>query len=192
MNIILHGKPYSGKDTQITLLEGSCGFKTISIKETVRNHLKNETRLGKLMSSFIDRGELIPDEIIFQILQQEIEEKSNLEGIIFNGFPLKVSQVEALDTLLSSQGTQIHGFFMLEIDDEVLVERHTKWIEKVYVKKYGKEDIEHTFRHRLLEYTKKINPIIEFYKNQNKYYSIDGVGSIEEINIRILKKIESF
>ena len=161
MNIILHGKPYSGKDTQITLLEGSCGFKTISIKETVRNHLKNETRLGKLMSSFIDRGELIPDEIIFQILQQEIEEKSNLEGIIFNGFPLKVSQVEALDTLLSSQGTQIHGFFMLEIDDEVLVERHTKWIEKVYVKKYGKEDIEHTFRHRLLEYTKKINPIIE-------------------------------
>lgn len=186
-NIVLFGKPGAGKGTQAAFLKDKFNLIHISTGDLFRYNIKNETKLGKLAQSYMDKGDLVPDEVTIQMLQQEVENNPNAEGFIFDGFPRTIAQAEALDAFLTSKGMQIHGTLALEADDEILIER---LIERGKVSGRTDDQDETKIRNRFVEYNQKTEPLIDYYKKQNKYYAINGIGFIEEITQRLSSTIE--
>ena len=186
-NLVLFGKPGAGKGTQAAFLKNKYNLVHISTGDLFRNNIKNETKLGKLAQSYMDKGDLVPDEVTIQMLQQEVENNSEAEGFIFDGFPRTIAQAEALDQFLTSKGMKIHGTLALEADDEILIQR---LLERGKVSGRTDDQDESKIRNRFVEYNEKTAPLITFYKNQNKYHSIDGIGSIDEITGRLSNVIE--
>lgn len=187
MNIVLMGGPGSGKGTQSEKLIEKYGLHHISTGDVLRGHIKNETELGKIAKSYIDEGQLIPDELMIEILDDVLErEAKDKPGVIFDGFPRTIPQAEALSSLLEKRGKELHAVIGLEVPEEVLVERMLN-----RGKQTGRaDDNEDTIKKRLKVYHDQTEPLKEHYGKKNKYRAIKGTGSIEEIFASISNAIE--
>ena len=185
-NLVLFGKPGAGKGTQAAFLKDKYNLVHISTGDIFRYNIKNETKLGKLAQSYMDKGDLVPDEVTIQMLQEEVEKNPNAEGFIFDGFPRTIAQAEALDAFLSSKGMRIHGTLALEADDEALIKR---LVERGKVSGRTDDQDEEKIRKRFSEYNEKTAPLIAFYQAQGKYHPINGIGTIEEITTRLSETI---
>ncbi|WP_454988712.1 adenylate kinase [Capnocytophaga sputigena] len=186
-NLVLFGKPGAGKGTQAAFLKDKYNLVHISTGDIFRYNIKNETKLGKLAQSYMDKGDLVPDEVTIQMLQEEVEKNPNVEGFIFDGFPRTIAQAEALDAFLSSKGMRIHGTLALEADDEVLIKR---LVERGKVSGRTDDQDEEKIRNRFTEYNEKTAPLIAFYQAQGKYHAVNGIGTIEEITTRLSETID--
>lgn len=181
-NIILFGKPGAGKGTQAAFLKNQFDLVHISTGDVFRYNIKNQTELGNLAKSYMDRGDLVPDEVTIQMLESEVEKNPDAAGFIFDGFPRTTAQAEALDAFLSSKDMSINATIALDVDEDLLVARLLKrGLES------GRTDDQDAqkIRNRFGEYNAKTAPLIDYYKNQNKFYELDGVGEISEITARL-------
>ncbi len=187
INLVLFGKPGAGKGTQAAFLKEKYNLEHISTGDVFRYNIKNGTELGKLAKSYIDEGELVPDEVTIKMLQKEVEKKPDADGFIFDGFPRTVAQAEALDDFLLSKDMQIDATIALEAEDDILLER---LLERG--KESGRSDDQdpEKIRNRFEEYNNKTAPLKSYYQEQGKFYSVNGIGEIREITDRLAAVIE--
>jgi len=188
LNIILFGAPGSGKGTQSKLIAQKYHLKHISTGELVRTEIKKQSELGKIAENYILKGNLLPDEIIMDILIKNIDDElKNYNGILFDGFPRTLTQAEMLEKILHERNTEITLLIDLKVNEEELIQRLLKRAE-IEGRNDDKPDI---IKKRLEIYVQNAEPINEFYKKLNKYIAIDGVGTVEEVFSRIEKVINS-
>jgi adenylate kinase len=181
-NIVLFGPPGAGKGTQATLLKEKYNLLHISTGDVFRFNIKNETALGKLAKSFMDKGDLVPDEVTINMLKAEVEKNADANGFIFDGFPRTESQAIALDEFLAEKGEQINGMVALEVPEDLLVER---LLERGKTSGRTDDTDESKIRNRFNEYNTKTAILKDFYQAQGNYYGINGVGNINEITTRL-------
>lgn len=188
INIVLFGPPGSGKGTQAQHLIEKFNLKQISTGDLFRYNMKNDTELGKLAKSYIDKGELVPDQVTIDMLIDELKKPTDAAGFIFDGFPRTAAQTEALETIVKELlHSEISICLSLVVEDEVLVERLLKRGETSGRTDDSNEDI---IRTRIKEYYAKTAEVAELYKKQGKYVEINGVGSIDEISEKLFAEVE--
>ncbi|PWG06607.1 adenylate kinase [Polaribacter aquimarinus] len=181
-NIVLFGPPGAGKGTQAEFLKDMYNLVHISTGDVFRFNIKNSTELGLLAKKYMDEGDLVPDEVTINMLKAEVEKNADANGFIFDGFPRTQSQAEALDAFLAEKGEQINGMVALEVSEDVLVER---LLERGKTSGRTDDTDEGKIRNRFNEYNTKTAILKDYFEAQNKYYGINGVGSIEDITKRI-------
>lgn len=181
-NLVLFGPPGAGKGTQANFLKEKYNLVHISTGDVFRFNIKNKTALGMLAKSFIDKGELVPDQVTIDMLSAEVEKNADANGFIFDGFPRTEAQAEALDVLMTAKDSQINAMIALEVDDEVLVQR---LLERGKTSGRADDADEAIIRNRIKEYYNKTAILKNFYTAQNKYFGVDGEGSIEDITNRL-------
>ena len=189
INVILFGKPGAGKGTQADLLKKKFNLIHISTGDLFRNNIKNKTQLGLLAKSFMDKGDLVPDEVTVDMLKDEVNKNNDVRGFIFDGFPRTISQAQALDKFLKSMNMTINATISLEADDDVLEKRLIK--RGMSSGRSDDQDIS-KIRNRFKEYNLKTSPLKKYYDDYGKLYIISGIGSINEIKnklINLMKKI---
>lgn len=187
-NLVLFGPPGAGKGTQAEFLKEKYNLVHISTGDVFRYNIKNETALGMLAKSYMDKGALVPDQVTIDMLNAEVEKNADANGFIFDGFPRTNAQAKALDELMDSKDSQINAMIALEVDDEILVERLLK-----RGKTSGRPDDADAsiIRNRITEYYNKTAILKDYYTAQDKYYGVDGVGSIEDITGRLSAIIDA-
>ena len=187
-NIVIFGAPGSGKGTQSALLVEKYGFKHISTGDVLRAEIKNGTELGKTAQTFIDKGQLIPDSLMIDILAATYDGMKPCDGVIFDGFPRTIPQAEALKEMLALRGTEVAGMLELAVPDEMLTERLIN-----RGKTSGRaDDNEETIKKRLAVYNEQTAPLIEWYEKEGKRHAVKGYGSLEEINAALCAVIDTF
>ncbi len=187
INLVLFGKPGAGKGTQAEFLKEKYNLEHISTGDLFRYNMKNDTDLGKLAKSYIDNGDLVPDEVTIKMLEDAVDKNPDASGFIFDGFPRTAAQAEALDKFLTSKNMKIDATIALEADDEILIER---LLERGKVSGRSDDQDENKIRNRFEEYNLKTAPLKDFYEEQGKFHSINGIGAIDEITMRLGKVIE--
>jgi len=187
INLVLFGKPGAGKGTQAGFLKEKYNLKHISTGDVFRYNIKNGTKLGKLAKSYIDNGDLVPDEVTIKMLQDEVEKNSEASGFIFDGFPRTTAQAEALDNFLESKDMKIDATLALEADDEILIQR---LLERGKESGRSDDQDEGKIRNRFEEYNEKTAPLKAFYEAQGKFHRVNGIGDIQDITARLAKVID--
>ncbi len=187
-NLVLFGPPGAGKGTQANFLKEKYNLIHISTGDVFRFNIKNKTALGMLAKSYMDKGELVPDQVTIDMLNTEVEKNAQANGFIFDGFPRTNAQAEALDTLMDAKDSEISAMVALEVEDDVLVNR---LLERGKTSGRADDADEAIIRNRITEYYKKTAILKDYYSAQNKYFGVDGVGSIEEITERLSKVIDT-
>ncbi len=188
INLVLFGKPGAGKGTQAGYLKEKYNLKHISTGDVFRFNIKNNTKLGQLAKSYMDKGDLVPDEVTISMLKDEVEKNPDASGFIFDGFPRTAAQAEALDNFLESKDMKIHATIALEANDEVLIKR---LLERGKDSGRPDDQDESKIRNRFEEYNLKTAPLKEYYEAQEKFHSVNGIGSIEDITDRLAKVINT-
>ena len=178
LNVILFGPPGSGKGTQATKLKEHFNLIHISTGDLLRGEIKNETPLGVEAQNFMDKGLLVPDEIIIGMISSKIDENQDSNGIICDGFPRTVAQAEALDNLLEVKSSKIAGLVALEVGEEELKSR---LLERGKTSGRSDDTDLATIERRIVEYKEKTAPVANYYKADDKYVAVAGEGSIDEI-----------
>ena len=186
-NLVLFGPPGAGKGTQANFLKEKYDLVHISTGDVFRYNIKNETALGMLAKSYMDKGELVPDQVTIDMLNKEVEKNAGANGFIFDGFPRTNAQAKALDELMDSKDSQINAMVALEVDDEVLVNR---LLERGKTSGRADDADESIIRNRIKEYYSKTAILKDYYAAQDKYFGVDGVGSIEDITVRLSTVID--
>jgi len=187
LNIVLFGAPGSGKGTQSAKLIDKYGLYHISTGELLRDHIRRDTELGRIANGFISKGELIPDQLMIDILDDVLEKKaSGKSGVVFDGFPRTIPQAEALKKLLQKRGTGLHAVIGLEVPEDELVNRML-----ARGKETGRADdnIE-TIKNRLDVYYSQTLPLKDYYTDEGKYIGIKGTGIVDEIFHDIVTSLE--
>ena len=188
INIVLFGPPGSGKGTQAQNLIEKFNLKQISTGDLFRFNMKNDTELGKLAKYYIDKGELVPDQVTIDMLVDELKKPTEANGFIFDGFPRTSYQTEVLHQIVKEQlHSEISVCLSLIVEDEILVQRLVKRGETSGRVDDSEEGI---IRHRIEEYYAKTAEVAELYKQQGKYVEINGVGEISEISEKLFAEVE--
>ncbi|WP_340074336.1 adenylate kinase [Leptobacterium sp. I13] len=187
INLVLFGKPGAGKGTQAAFLKKEYNLVHISTGDVFRRNIKGDTTLGKLAKSYMDKGDLVPDEVTIDMLKAEVEVNVDANGFIFDGFPRTIAQAKALDTLLINKGMKVSATIALEADEEVLTDR---LLERGKVSGRSDDQDEEKIRNRFEEYNQKTAALIDYYKDQSKFHSVNGIGSVDEITLRLKKIID--
>jgi len=188
INIVLFGPPGSGKGTQAQNLIEKFNLKQISTGDLFRFNMKNNTELGKLAKYYIDKGELVPDQVTIDMLVDELKKPTDTNGFIFDGFPRTSYQTKVLDQIVKEQlHSEISVCLSLIVEDEILVQRLVKRGETSGRVDDSEESI---IRNRIKEYYAKTAEVAELYKQQGKYVEINGVGEISEISEKLFAEVE--
>ncbi|MEZ4787351.1 MAG: adenylate kinase [Flavobacterium haoranii] len=188
INIVLFGKPGAGKGTQAEFLKDKYNLVHLSTGDIFRFNIKNDTELGQLAKSYMDKGDLVPDEVTIKMLQDEVEKNPNAKGFLFDGFPRTIAQADALDAFLKTKSWEVTATVALEADDEILVQR---LLERGKTSGRADDQDEEKIRNRYQEYNEKTAPLIDYYKAQDKFHSVDGIGSIAEVTERLSTVLDS-
>lgn len=188
LNIVLFGPPGAGKGTQSEKLIHHYQLVHLSTGDILRAEIANNTPLGLEAKKLMDQGILVPDEVVIGMINNKLDANKNAKGFIFDGFPRTVAQAEALDSLLQSKASSISGMLALEVDDEELQKRLLLRGQSSGRADDANPDI---IRKRIEEYNNKTAPVATFYKNQNKFSSIHGIGSIDDIFSSLCKVIDA-
>ncbi len=188
LNIVLFGPPGAGKGTQSERLIEKFKLIHLSTGDIFRANLKNETSLGELARTYMDKGQLVPDEVTIEMLKAEVLKHSSPIGFIFDGFPRTNAQAIALDDLLASLNTEISIMLALEVEEEELKKRLLARAEQS-----GRADDADPaiIENRIAVYNKDTAPVKTYYQGQNKFTSIQGTGNIDEITQRIFTALEN-
>jgi len=188
LNIVLFGPPGAGKGTQSERLTEKFKLIHLSTGDVFRANLKNETPLGNLARNYMDKGQLVPDEITIEMLKAEVLKHDSPVGFIFDGFPRTNAQAIALDELLTSLNTEISIMLALEVEEEELKKRLLARAEQS-----GRADDADPaiIENRIAVYNKDTAPVKTYYQGQNKFTSIQGIGNIDEITQRIFNALEN-
>lgn len=189
INIVLFGKPGAGKGTQAEFLKEKYNLTHLSTGDIFRFNIKNETELGKLAKSFMDKGDLVPDEITIQMLQSEVDKNPNSSGFLFDGFPRTLAQAQALDAFLATKGQCIRATVALEANDEILVAR---LLERGKTSGRPDDQDEEKIRNRYQEYNDKTAPLMAYYTSQGKFHAVDGIGTVAEVTERLTTIFDQF
>ncbi len=187
LNLILFGPPGAGKGTQSEFLIDTFDLDHLSTGDLLRSEMAAGTQLGIEAKEFIEKGELVPDEVVIGMIKSKLESNKDSKGFIFDGFPRTVEQAIALDKLLEKNGIPIRGMFGLEVEKQELINRLLN-----RGKNSGRADDQEQsiIENRINVYNQKTFPLIEYYKLQGKYRGIDGMGSIKEIAGRLKAAVE--
>ena len=191
-NLILFGPPGSGKGTQSDKLVAKYGLVHLSTGNLLRQEIKDKTPLGLEAKSFIDKGQLVPDEVVIGMVDSYFDQHKDARGFLFDGFPRTVAQAKALDKLLKLKKTAINNVLILNVDEEELISR---LVHRGKTSGRSDDADEHIQRNRQAVYKKETLPVADYYSKLKKVELVDGMGDIEEIFERIVfqidKKIES-
>ena len=187
LNIVLFGPPGAGKGTQSEKLIHKYNLVHLSTGDILRIEKEKGTPLGLEAKKLMDKGLLVPDEVVIGMISSKLDQHKKATGFIFDGFPRTVAQAEELDKMLMEKGTSITTMLALEVDDEELLKRLL-----IRGKESGRADDmdENIIRNRINEYNKKTAPLKEYYSKQHKFNSVKGIGSINEIFENLSKMIE--
>lgn len=186
-NLVVFGAPGSGKGTQSARMIDEYGLYHISTGDLLRDHIRRDTELGRVANSYITKGQLIPDELMIDILDHTLDtNEETAKGVIFDGFPHTIEQAKALNKMLERRGSKVHAVVGLEVSEPELFDRLVK-----RGKESGRsDDNPETISNRLKVYHEQTSPLQEFYKNEGKYHGIKGEGTIDEIFDSIKKALE--
>ena len=186
-NIVIFGAPGAGKGTQSDKMIEKYGFGHISTGDVLRNEIKNGTALGKTAKGYIDNGQLIPDELMVDILAHVYDSfGSHHKGVIFDGFPRTTPQAEALKKMLHERDHKIAAMIELAVPEEELMARLIN-----RGKESGRsDDNEETIKKRLNVYHTQTAPLIDWYKKEGVHHHVEGLGTVEEIFARIANEID--
>ena len=187
LNVVIFGAPGSGKGTQSELIIKEYGLDHISTGDVLRSEMKNDTELGKIAKDYIEKGQLVPDELIVNMLAKVLDSKENSKGVSFDGFPRTIPQAKALKVMLNERGTDVSVMLNLQVDEEELVKR---LLERGKVSGRSDDNLE-TIKSRLEVYHKQTAPLADFYVEEGKHVAIQGMGTIEEIFGRIKEAISA-
>ena len=186
LNIVIFGAPGSGKGTQSERIVEKYGINHISTGDVLRAEIKNGTELGKTAKGYIDQGQLIPDELMIDILGSVFDSFKDSKGVIFDGFPRTIPQAEALKKMLAERGQDVSVMVDLDVPEEELMVRLIK-----RGKDSGRaDDNEETIKKRLHVYHSQTAPLIDWYKNEKKYQHINGLGTMEGIFAEICEAVD--
>jgi adenylate kinase len=188
LNIVLFGPPGAGKGTQSEKLIDRFQLVHLSTGDIFRANIKGETELGKLAKSYMDKGELVPDSVTISMLESEVNKYADPKGFIFDGFPRTSAQADALDNFLTSKGTEITAMLALEVEE---AELKARLLNRAQTSGRPDDADPEIIQNRINVYNRETAPVADFYRAQNKYRGINGIGSIEEISDRLFKAIET-
>jgi len=188
LNIVLFGPPGAGKGTQSEKLIAKFQLVHLSTGDILRGEIAAGTALGMEAKKLMDAGVLVPDEVVIGMISSKLDHNKNAKGFIFDGFPRTTAQAEALDKLLAEKNTSITMMLALEVDDEELTKRLL-----LRGKDSGRPDDqnEEIIRNRIKEYNNKTAPLKSYYSAQNKFQSVHGIGSIDEIFTNLCNRINA-
>ncbi len=180
--LLLIGAPGAGKGTQAERLAEAFGIPAISTGDIFRHNVKNETELGKLAKSFMDRGEYVPDSVTNDLVRDRLSQADAANGFLLDGYPRTADQVAELDDILASSGTQLDAVVLLTADTDEVVRR----LLNRAIEQGRADDTEEVIRRRLEVYEEQTAPLIDSYQARNLVLTIDGLGEVDEVTERIL------
>lgn len=187
-NLILFGPPGSGKGTQSEKLIGKYGLKHLSTGDLLRNEISRQTALGQEAQNFMDKGQLVPDEVVIGMISSALDANPGSKGFLFDGFPRTSAQAQALDRLLELKNAPIAVMLALEVSEEELIKRLLKRGETS-----GRSDDtnEAVIRARIVEYHSKTAVVADYYKKFDKVVMVKGEGTVDEIFAGLCKEIDT-
>tara|TARA_R110002072_G_scaffold302709_3_gene487510 strand:+ start:1311 stop:1889 length:579 start_codon:yes stop_codon:yes gene_type:complete len=187
LNIVLFGPPGAGKGTQSQKLVEKYQLIHLSTGDVFRANIKGETELGILAKKYIDKGQLVPDEVTINLLKSEVLKYKNSKGFIFDGFPRTNDQASALDDFLAEIGTSITQMISLDVEEQELKIRLAN-----RAKESGRIDDAdpEVIQKRIDVYRKETAPVKDYYESQNKWMKIDGLGSVKDITDRLFQGVD--
>ena len=188
-NFVLFGKPGSGKGTQAEHLSEKYKLYHISTGDLFRKNISQNTNLGLLAQSYMDKGELVPDEVTIKMLENEIKENPQSKGFLFDGFPRTIAQAQSLDKFLKSIDMEINATIALDVDEEELISRI---IDRGKTSNRSDDQDIEKIQNRFNEYNMKTSTLSKYYKDQKKFFEVDGSGTVDEITKRLFDLIDSF
>jgi len=186
-NLILFGPPGSGKGTQSEKLIAKYNLKHLSTGDLLRSEIANKTPLGLEAKNFMDKGNLVPDEVVIGMINDALDNNPDMEGFLFDGFPRTAIQAEELDKLLAKKNTCIDVMLALDVSEDELIKRLVKRGE---TSGRSDDDNEQVIRARIAEYHKKTATVADHYRKAHKVVLVKGEGSVDEIFSRLSAEID--
>ncbi len=187
INLILFGPPGSGKGTQAKKLVETFGLLHISTGDLFRHEIGNQTPLGLKAKSYIDKGELVPDEVTVGMLKNKVNSNKEVKGFIFDGFPRTIPQSEALDQFLAETGNRVNQLIMLDVPDEELIKR---LLERGKTSGRSDDTDEDIIKNRIAIYKEETSPVFHYYESRGRATKVNGQGTIDEIFQLLSETIE--
>jgi adenylate kinase len=186
-NLILFGPPGSGKGTQSERLISKYGLKHLSTGDLLRSEIAGQTPLGLAAKSFMDRGQLVPDEVVIEMISSALDNNPQAHGFLFDGFPRTTAQAEALDKLLNQKGTSIVVVLALQVSEKELIKR---LLNRGLTSGRPDDVNEEIIRNRITEYEKKTAAVADHYKKYDKVVYVEGEGDVDEIFMSLSREID--
>ena len=187
MNLILFGPPAAGKGTQAKRLVDARKMVQLSTGDMLRAAIASGSELGKRVSGIMERGDLVSDAIVSELIEARLPEADAAGGAIFDGFPRNVAQAQALDEMLAARGAKIDLVVRLKVDDQALMER----IAGRFAESGRPDDNPESFKVRLGAYNDQTAPLLPYYQGQGKLVEVDGMGSVETVAAAIDKALDA-
>ena len=188
MNIILFGAPGAGKGTQANFLINQFDLIQISTGDMLREAVKHQTELGKKVENIMANGDLVPDEIIFSLISNRLNDKDLKNGFIFDGFPRNLKQAEKLEQIMNQRNINLDFVFHIDVDEDILASRIENRAKQEKITR--KDDTSAVLIERLKVYNRETKPVLDYYSKKNVLNVIDGMGSIEQVSSNIALKIK--
>jgi adenylate kinase len=189
VNLVLFGPPGAGKGTQSKILTATRGLPQLSTGDMLRAEQQAGTPLGRASKALSDKGELVPDEMVIDIIARRYDQPDCAKGAVFDGFPRTIPQAEALDKMLAERGRKIDLVLELKVDDAILLSRVEARIKAGGILR--SDDTPETLAHRLGVYYRNTAPLIDYYRGQGKLKTINGMAPVDEVTAQIALILDS-